>query len=1348
MKYWLLSIILLSTFVKSEVHFHSLNVTNGLSQNSVLSICQDSIGYLWFGTQANGLNKYDGKNFTHFNFFDDVSNSISSNSIKKLLADSNGDIWIGTTNGLDFYNAAKKEFTKALYYDKSEILYSFSSLNITSLKKDGSGVIWVVASKKVFYKDPGENIFREGSTLNHIPITDIEPINNELLIASGNKLYHYNKINQSIVASNLIDDRFLTINCLFRDSNDNIFIGSNFEGFAFYSKSEDSTYYFSPEQFSEMKSGIIRTFCEDSKNNVYIGSFNGLYSLNTKTLKLETYYSNEGQINSLSHNSIYDIVQDNAKNIWIGTYSGGISVKYATQYNFITYSRNANNNKSLQSNIINTFFEDDYGIWLGTDGEGLALMNEEGFQHFRSLENIPSSISNRYVKTILKHDKEHIWVGGHQSGIDLFNQETHAVKGHYFAELPIYSLARDNDSILWLASPGNGILLFDEKTFKPIANEDSPYKSISAEKTKIAKFVLHSDKHNIMWICTTTGLYFFDFRSNQFKNVNNFDSYQNSFDNIRHLYEDKKGNTWIATTYGLLKISKLNTNNGYCQIEEFNTSNLLPSNNIMAVTGDSLDNIWISTINSIVKINHKLSCTNTYDYKHNIQSNDFTKAAGFKSRDGRLWFGGNGGFTVFDPTKIANNNFIPPSALTELYINDQIIQPNDQTNILQQDIAYTSKLILKHWQNNIKLNVAAFNYIMSQNNQYKWQFKDKRRTIITGKTSNISVNNLSPGKYSLLAYTSNNDNIWNPNPLRLNIIIRPPWYKTNLAFTLYLLVFIGIWILAWKIIKGHNRILNKLELEKLQKNKNKKIHDQKVQFFTNLSHEFRTPLSLISGPLDLAIKEAISPSVKNHLNVAIRNTNYLRELLDELMDFRKIEGGKRKIKVSEINIYDFLKSITDLSDKSLSYYNTPILFNSSLNESVYFDPVILKKIVLNLLYNAFKYNKDKQKININLTENHIKSNNTNIFTFGNAISKNEKYIVISIKDNGIGISPEDFPFIFDDFFQVSDSSQDHSGYGLGLSFVKKLILLHKGELYAESTVGKGSVFSIKIPVGIDDYNETERLNSKYELTSEIPFERKENIPLQKSNSKKEHTVLLVEDNEELQAWMNLFLSQKYKCIVASNGQEGINIALKRNPDLIISDVMMPVVDGYELCQTLKTNLKTSHIPILLLTAKKSREAKKDGINSGADAYISKPFDSEILLAQIDNFLSLRAKIIERYNNNTEDNNQSFIDSLSVLDRKLFDSIHSFINDNLSNPNINVDDMANKLFMSRSSLYRKIKSLTNSTPNEFIKDFRLKKAQELINEKKMTVNEISEAVGFQDVYYFKKCFAVKFGIKPE
>lgn len=1333
---FLLLFILTSTFnLRAQIHFENLNTKSGLSQNSVIALCQDSLGFMWFGTEKNGLNRYDGKTFIYFKHKDDDLNSLSSNNITKLLADDNGSVWIGTDNGLDYYNALNASITRASYINSNGILYTFNRTQIKSIKKDSNGIIWLVTSEGLFIKNKNSQVFQEYSMPLTSNILDIEPLENEIYLVSTDKfIYVYDKVNNVVKKSNLIDsNKISNITIIYRDTSGNLFFGTRKNGFAVFIKKSKETRYFFVEKKSELKNGIIRSFCEAENGEIFIGTFNGLYELNLQSLTLKGYFSEKKDNIGLSHNSIHSIIKDVAGNLWVGTFSGGVNIKYATDYAFKTYKHSENLKSSISSNIINTFFEDDYGLWIGTDGSGISLFKDEKFKNFEK-----TNLSSTHIKAICKKDKNHIWLGSHDLGkndfgLVLFNQDSEEVEKKLFQDFSVYGIQKDMQGILWLASNTKGLLFFNENTLK------LEEKIIPNELKSAVKVINYWKKNNIMLICSSNSIFIYNYQTNQFIEIPK-NPIKDSIYEINDIFIDTTDNIWVGTSNGLMKISNLNINNAACNIELFDYDNI----NVKSINEGAKGEIWVSSFNGLSRISKDFSKIQTYDQQYRIQGNEFINKSSYKDKNNILWFGGNEGFTGFHPSKLESNSFIPPLLFTKIEIDNEEYLPKDSTKINTKTITFKKSIELSYWQKNITLTVAALNYIIPDKNKYKWSLLKDNEAIIEGKSQVININNLNPGNYKLSVTASNNDGVWVESPTELKIKILPPWWKSSWAYTLYFILISIIIAVLTKIYRERKTILNELELEKLEKLKDKELQEEKLTFFTNVSHEIRTPLTLISGPINHALSISKDNQITENLLIAEKNTNYLKELIDELLDFRKVEKNAKKLKLFRTDANAFIKNICDsFSDPSLNNKNL-LNFKSSFESRIFIDRDVVNKIVRNLISNAIKYNKDEHPILITLSEKPLKQNPLfqNSFTVGK-ISKKAQKLTITVEDRGIGITKKSLPKIFKRFFQVEDYQNKHLGSGIGLSLVKSLVLLHKGKITIESEHKIGARFTVTLPVnkefyGLEDfvlYNETTKNQS------ENDFEKSEsNIDKNKS------TVLLVDDNLELQNWMASFLSQKFNCIIAKNGKEGLRIAKKMNPDIIVSDVMMPEMDGFELCKTLKNDIRTSHIPIILLTAKTFEKDEQEGFDAGANSYIKKPFNPEILIQTIENYIDLKKTIVEKFNANFKDS--SLIEKLSVYDRKIIDKANDYIETNILDTSMNVENMASALAMSRSSLFRKIKAITNTSPNEYIKNYRLTIALELIKENKYAINEISEKVGFNDFYYFRKCFIQKFGIKPE
>ncbi|XMO85828.1 two-component regulator propeller domain-containing protein [Algibacter sp. AS12] len=1336
---FLLLLIISATYnLHAQIRFENLNTKTGLSQNSVLAVCQDSLGFMWFGTVKNGLNKYDGKTFTYFKNKENDLNSLSSNDITKLLAGNKGSIWIGTDNGLDYYNAFNATITRATYKTESGIINRLENLVVKSLKKEKDGTIWAVTSKGLFVKSPKTNAFKKQITPLSSSILDIEPLENGMyLISSGKFIYEYDKAKNTLHKADFIDSNKISyINTIYKDTSGNIYFGSNWNGFAVLLKNEEKTKYYLMGETPALKNGIIRSFCEGKNGKIYIGTFNGLYVLNLKKHKLKGYFSDQKNNIGLTHNSIHGIIKDVSDNIWFGTYSGGVHIKYATNYAFKTYSHSASLKNTIASNIINTFFEDNYGMWIGTDGHGISLLQKDNFTNFES-----SNISS-HIKAICKKDKNHLWIGSHDLGkndfgLELFNEESGRVEKRLFQDFSIYGIQKDKNSTLWLASNTKGLLFVNENTLQL---EERLLPNSLKNKTKVISYWKEKD---VMFICSSNTIFIYNFNLNQFIEISN-NPLKDSIYEINDLFLDSTNNIWVGTSNGLLKITDLNIKNGNCTIEKFEGFSM----NVKSINEGIDNSIWVSSFEGLSRISKDFSNIQTYDQQYRIQGNEFINKSSYKSKNQTLWFGGNEGFTKFQPSKLEKNLYVPPIVFTKIEIDNEDYLPKDSTGLGTETITFKKRIDLKYYQKNITINVAALNYVIPNKNKYAWSLLKNDESIIKGNSPVIHINNLNSGKYTLSVNASNNDGVWVNSPIELELNISPPWWKSNLAYILYFILAAIIAMLLTKKYKERKKILHELELEKIEKLKDKELQEEKLTFFTNVSHEIRTPLTLISGPIHHALSISSNNEITENLLIAEKNTNYLKELVNQILDFRKVEKNAKTLKLFRTDINAFIKNICNSFNNPSAKSKTLINFESSFENRVFIDRDVINKIVRNLISNAIKYNKDEYSIIVHLSEKPIKQNSKfpHVYSVGK-VNKKVEQVTITVEDKGIGISKDLLPKIFNRFFQVDDSSNKHLGSGIGLSLVKSLVLLHKGSIKVESEHNEGTRFTVTLPVNKEFYNSNDFvLNVEKTATNSTEHIESKIKETEFDTDKNKTTVLLVDDNEELLNWMVSFLSKEFNCLTAENGKKGISVAKKMNPDIIVSDVMMPKMNGFEMCETLKNEINTSHIPIILLTAKTFENDVREGFGSGANAYINKPFNPEILIKTIRNFIELKKTIVEKYNANYRDS--SLIEKLSAYDRKIIDKANTYIENNISDTNMSVEKMASALAMSRSSLFRKIKAITNTSPLDYIKNYRLTIAMELIKEKEISISEISEKVGFNDFYYFRKCFIQKFGIKPE
>lgn len=649
---FLLLIPLTSKPDHKEPYFHHYKIADGLPQNSITAICQDSLGFMWFGTREAGLCKFDGINFVTYHHTHRFT-GLSSSSISSLLAEKSGsNIWVGTLNGLNFYNQKKDSFETGYYLDKDNIPFSFSGKAISDIEQAPNNDIWIIASNQIYQKRVGDNFFRIIRFPKKTQISSIEIVDNDSLFVAHNNQVSLCLLERDGILKIIQTQTFAVEDYIvsLKYDNKNLFAGFFKNGFAFHSYKSNETHIYSPQNTPKMKSGFIRTF-ESNHGKMYIGSFNGLYIFDPRTKHIEAYFADRYDNSSLSHSSILNLYRDKANNIWIGTYSGGISVKYAVNYNFKTYSHNTYH--SVSSDVINTFFENEHGIWIGTDGRGISLFKSGKFTTY----NLPTGSGEyaTHIKAIFQKDRKHLWIGGHESGLTLFDLESKTVKQHLFPQHFIYSIQSDSSGLLWMGSSNKGLVIFD-----PVQSKEILVKNLPEKLKSRVKITHYSSNENLMWVCSAFDVFFYNFRSKKFVKLKLSEHWNNPDHLIHHLYEDHLHNIWIATSAGLYKIDGINKENGTCNTTVYNTDNILSNNNIMSIIEDENGQIWISSIDGISKMDPSRVSVENFNRNYNIQGGEFSMQAAFKSSDGQLWFGGNQGFTTFDPSELQKNTYVPP----------------------------------------------------------------------------------------------------------------------------------------------------------------------------------------------------------------------------------------------------------------------------------------------------------------------------------------------------------------------------------------------------------------------------------------------------------------------------------------------------------------------------------------------------------------------------------------------------------------------------------------------------------------------------------------------------------------
>jgi ligand-binding sensor domain-containing protein/signal transduction histidine kinase/DNA-binding response OmpR family regulator len=1347
-----------------NLKFKHINISQGLSNSTIETIYQDSKGFIWFGTR-DGLNKYDGNQFTVFkNQAYDVK-SISDNYITCINEDADHNLWIGTTNGLNRFDAYKNTFLRYKHnpLNKKSLLTN----EINCIYKDKAGELLVGTSGNglsVF--DPHKNQFKHFGAKNDQP--------NSVDNFEINSIFEDSKKNFWVATdkgAGLLNRKQGTLSTTFNldgnpafhidyptlkiqeDRSGNIWLATinnglirlNLATYAFKQFLHDDKNAFT------ISTDLVRTLLIDNDGNTWTGGINGSLDFYKPAANLFTHAENEpGNPLSLSQKTISALFQDNQNNLWIGTHRGGINF-YAPLADKFQLLQEGSTNNSLSYNDVKAFYQDSKNnIWVGTDGGGLDLYSEANntFVHYKYNAYNSQSISSDAIENINEDKYKNLWVSTWGGGLNLLNRNTNtftrlvnkpadpnSISSNY-----VQTTLEDSQGNFWVATYYGGLDLFDPGTrkFRRFTGDAGQQTSLYGNNI----ISLNEDKDKNLWIGTDDGG--LNCYSLIKKNITHYFINSDKTPDIRVIFTDSKGRVWIGQR-GLYLYDKAEN-----KFDLYTDKGGLSVEFIKGITEDQKGNLWISTSNGLVKFNPNTHSLKIYDVADGLQGLEFEAGAYMQTKNGEMYFGGINGFNRFFPQDIKLNQFVAPVYITGLQIFNQYILPGREKSPLVNDISLTHQVSLNYKQSTLSFDFAMLNYTASENNRYAYKLSGFEQDWHYTTERKANYTNLDPGEYTLYVRASNNDGIWSNNIAYIKINIAPPYWATW-WFRLIVILLAGT--ITYRLL----RFKKNLDLQKIEESKREDMHNMQLQFFTNISHEFRTPLSLILGPLEKMMDEDSRPVFHQSYNTIHRNANRLLLLINELMDFRKAETGALKLKVMPGNLNLFIAEIAE-DFKSLSLQkqiNLRLLIKSELGET-WFDRQIIEKIIINLIHNAYKYTNEGGEITIELfgqigafetSYKHQMLVNNNF--------RGKKYAYIRISDNGIGISKDSIHHLFERYYRITDA---HMGSGVGLAFVKSLTLIHKGSIHAYSEKNVGTDFIVSIPVDKDDYLPDEKwinsaesggirlesINASLNLTEynktldDIEFTES----LNKSPSYK---ILIVDDNDELRHFLHHSLDISYEIIEATDGISGWECVREEMPDMIISDLMMPGMNGIDFCKKVKGNPETSQIPFIILSAKDALESKIEGAESGADLYFPKPFSINLLLLSINNIFEQKKNLKERYIKDYFFEAQEVTDAQN--DKLFMDRFVTIIESQLSNSDLDVDYICREMGMSKTKLYLKIKKVSGLSIGEFVTRFRLKKAAFIISHEDILLTEVMYRVGIQTQSYFTKSFKREFGKTP-
>ena len=1343
-----------------DYRFKHINRNDGLSQSNVTCILQDHKGFMWFGTR-DGLNRYDGYEITVYRNDPADSRSISHNYIRTIYEDRERRLWVGTEDGgLSLYNRAGDDFTN--YLHNPQDTRTISSNKVRAITQDSKGRLWIGTGGGGLNRfDVKENVFtcyrHTPTRSNSLSGNDIEDIledsDGALWIATWNagltkfiadedRFIHYRKAEADIYS--LSSDY---LKKLYIDRNQNLWIGTTEGGLNRYDKKQDRFIHYNhqPGKKNGLSNNDVLSLAEDTYGNLWIGTQNGGINILDKSRSKFNYIDyDKNNPDGINNGSIYALYNDRQGNMWIGTFSGGINFCDLAPRKFHHFANNGTPDGLNNENVLSVYEDADGNIYMGTDGGGLNIYHRHShkFTYLQHAAGNTGSIPSNYPLCMYEDRNGIAWIGNFYGKASQFNRNTHSFqKLHFDTEVKHVAVIAE-DTItgkLWMGTWGEGLLVYDkhEQTTQHYIPDASRAGSISHSII----FSIYQDHQGNMWVGTEGGgLNLHDREKDQFihfqYNRDNPESISNNIVNV--IYEDSNGNLWIGTQGGL---NLLDRNKNI--FTTYTIKDGLPNNVIQAIEEDRHGNLWLSTNKGISRFNPKTITFRNYEIADGLQSNSFNRLASFTNKKGTIYFGGINGLDYFHPDSIADNDFIPPVYFTGLQVFNKPVNFREEHAPITRPMDEADEITLSYKESVFSLAFAALNYTSPEKNQYAYKLEgfDERWNFV-GSQRKATYTNLDPGEYILRVKATNNDCIWNEQGTSVRIIITPPFWKTWWAKILYVALLLASLFVLRYILLQRMKVRNRLEMD-----------DIKLRFYANISHEFRTPLTLILGPLNqLTTSTGIQGKDKQMLHLIHRNGQHLLGLINQLMHIYELDAGFMKLNVMRGDIIGFIKGIKEAFQFTAEKRNIVYEFSASASRAEkYFDPDKLEKIVLNILSNAFKYTPDHGKISISVTlfEEGILPVPEVIVT---KKRQAKSFVCIRITDSGEGISQAHHEKVFDPFFRVEREHRTKEGTGIGLALARQLAVLHHGDILLKSNIGEGCEFSVWLPVGKEAFAPGEIADKPYDITDRLLDAQTTygiadaKLPADSPESRRRPLLLVVEDNSDIRQFIKLNFDSAFLIEEAENGETGFQKACESIPDIVISDVMMPVLDGVEMCTKIKKDIRTSHIPVVLLTARCDEDFQVHAFKAArADDYIVKPFSTNVLLAKLCNIIELRESVRKKFH-------RDFIANPSAPATTSPDAIFikkavDIVEQNIEDPDFNVETFCRDLGMSQTNLYRKLQSILGVSGNQFIKDIRMKRAVQLLESGQHPVHEIASKVGFADANYFSKAFKKQFGVLP-
>ena len=1304
--------------VEEHYYFKNLSIRNGLSQNTVNAILQDRKGFMWLGTK-DGLNRYDGLSFRKFKHDAANPRSIGNSFITSLYEDFNGNIWVGTDAGVYIYYPEKEAFEE---FDCQSLEKTRIERSVSMIAGDKQGRVWIaVEAQGMFCYDARQKLLR------NYPLSEISSNIKCFTFDSGGTLWlgfygdglYYSKDNLATVhpygspEDGKREFEGGVITKIVQGNYNCLYIGSVKEGVSELNLTSGQV-----RNLLAIDESGESIFCRDllpySDNELWIGTESGIYIYNLRTAQFIHLRASLYDSYSLSDNAIYALYKDREEGLWIGSYFGGVDY-YPRQYTYFAkyYPKNIAN--SLHGKRVREFCRADDGtLWIGTEDGGLNHFNPKT-KEFHFFE--PSAgFTNIHG---LCMDGSHLWVGTFSKGLRVIDTRTGVVLRTYTEGHTPHSL--NDNSIFSICRTSAGEIYLG--TLFGLLRYNRTQDNFDRIPELNGKFVydIKEDSYGNLWLATyANGAYCYDVSARRWKNYvfDAEDERSLPYDKVLSVFEDSYRQIWLTTQGG-----------GFClfhpDTETFTRYGLkdgLPNDVVYQIVEDDDRFLWLTTNNGLVRFDPKTMEMKVFSTANGLPTNQFNYRSGFKDEAGNIYLGSINGFVAFDPRTFAENRQVPAVAITDFLLFNKEVSVGETDSPLKSSITFSDKVVLTADQNSFSFRIAALSYQAPRMNKLMYKLEGFDEGWLTiGESPLVTYSNLGYGDYVFKVKASNSDGVWNEQETSLHLSILPPFYLSGWAYCFYVLFFMGCLVCVIFYFKRRNYRKQHRQMEMLEQEKEREVYHAKIDFFTNVAHEIRTPLTLIKGPLEnIILKKEVDSETKEDLYIMKQNTERLLNLTNQLLDFRKTETRGFRLNFTECDVVAVLRE-TYLRFTSLAKQKG-LDFILELPQECFMADVnqeALTKIISNLLNNGVKYASTYLRI---------------------SLETDEKVFHIRTFNDGEMIPDTMKEEIFKPFVRLDKEDEVTTGTGIGLALSRSLAELHQGSLMME----KGeevNCFCLTLPVNQDSTITLSAENVSQVEENSCGWEQEET-----DTKEKKPMILVVEDNPDMLAFIRKQLTTEYSVLTAMNGIEALAVLDNHYVNLVVSDVMMPQMDGFELCKTIKSDLSYSHIPVVLLTAKTNIQSKIEGLELGADAYIEKPFSVEYLLANISSLIHNREKLRQTFAKSPFVAANTM--ALTKADEEFIWKLNDIIQANLHNPEFSMEDMADALKMSRSSFYRKIKGVLDLSPNEYLRLERLKQAAQLLKEGKSRVNEICYTVGFNSPSYFSKCFLKQFGVLPK